>query len=445
MRPITGARLFLISQPEPQIFDTMPTLPKKLNLTAQIAATGGLLVLFPLLIWHAGHAGYASLLSTYAARVNQIAPANAAVNSAPGDPEGHYLRGAILEANDDLTGAIAEYDLAASLRPDDYVPWLTLAHARELSGDKAGALAAARQAVPLAPFYAQPHWQLGNILVRAGQRDEGFKELRLAGASNPILLPGIVELAWQLYGSDAHLVKQAIQPQSPEAYRVLAESFRKHGKTEDAIAMLSASGGDAEAVRAREQYLNELISTKRFKEAYALWSQGRSSNSSGGLGVIIDSGFEQESNLDRPGFGWRVENKSPSLSFSLDPANPKEGHSSLRIEFKGDSDPGQKIVSQLVLLEPRTHYQLEFAARTENLVSGGLPSITVTDASDNVTLGRPVLLPQQADNWQHYAIDFNSKEATTAIHISLQRERCSNSPCPIFGRLWLDSFSLQKR
>jgi hypothetical protein len=48
---------------------------------------------------------------------------------------------------------------------------------------------AARQAIPLAPDYAEPHYQLGNILVRAGQTEEGFKELQLAAASNPTLFP----------------------------------------------------------------------------------------------------------------------------------------------------------------------------------------------------------------------------------------------------------------
>lgn len=217
--------------------------------------------------------------------------------------------------------------------------------------------------------------------------------------------------------------------------------------------MLGAAGAESRILR--EQYLNELISSKQFKEAYALWSQEGSSSSAnspnsanspispGGLGVIIDPSFEQERNQDEPGFGWRTENQASSLSLSLDPSNPKEGNSSLRVEFKGASDPAQRIVSQLVLLEPRTHYQIGFAARTDNLVSGGLPIVTVTDASDNVVLGQPVRLPQKADNWQHYAIDFNSKEATAAIQISLQRERCTNSPCPIFGRMWLDDFSLK--
>jgi tetratricopeptide (TPR) repeat protein len=421
----------------------MPTSLKSLKQTIRFATSVALLALFPILIWNSARAGFASLLSTYASRINQIAPTNAAVGFAPGDPEAHYWRGAILDTANDLTGAIAEYEQAIKLRPDDYVLWLSLARARELNGDPPGAIAAARQALPLAPYYAQPHWQLGNILIRAGQRDEGFKELRLAGASDPKLLPGIIDLAWQMSGGDVQFVKQAVQPQSTEAYKALVENFKKHDKVDAAVALLAEAG--AESRTERGQYVNVLITGKRFKEAYDLWSHDHAANPHGDVATMTDPGFEQESNLEEPGFGWRLENKAPSLSLSLDASNPKEGRSSLRVEFNGDSDPGQKILSQLVMLEPGKHYHLEFVARTEDIVSGGLPSIAVADASDNVVLGQPVVLPQQTANWQNYSIDFNSNEKTTAIQIFLRREQCGKSPCPIFGRLWLDAFSLQKR
>lgn len=403
-----------------------------------------LLLLLPL-IWFSARAGFSSLLSTYSERSGDLAAADAAVRLSPGDPDAHAVRGAVLEVSDDLNGAIAEYTQAASLRPDDYAQWLSLARVRELNGDVPGAIAAARQAVPLAPWYAQPHWQLGNLLVRAGQRDEGFAELHLAGTSDPTLLPAIIDLAWQFSGGDTQIVTQTTAPQSPEAQKALADYFRKKGKVTEAIAMYAAAGSETELQR--QQYLGELIAAKRFKDAYALWSvshPGNPSNSDNAIGALIDPGFEQESNLDDPGFGWRTTNKASSISFSLDVANPREGRTSLRVEFKGDSDPAAPLISQLVLVAPNTHYQVHFAARTESIVSGGLPRVAVMDASDNQVLGPPVGLPQQTSNWLDYTIDFTPTATTTAIIISCQRDSCSKSPCPIFGRLWLDSFSLQK-
>src|SRR5438045_26367 len=106
----------------------MPKSLKPLEHAGRLAVTAGLLVLFPVLIWYTGRAGFASLLSTYAARANQPAAADAAVKLSPGDAEVHYIRGAVLETNEDLPGAIAEYTQAVSLRGDDYVLWLSLAH-----------------------------------------------------------------------------------------------------------------------------------------------------------------------------------------------------------------------------------------------------------------------------------------------------------------------------
>ena len=89
-----------------------------------------------------------------------------------------------------------------------------------------GAIAAATEAVSRAPFYAQPHWQLGNLLIRAGHHDAGFSELRLAAESDPELLTAVIDLAWHLAGDKPESVLRAIQPHSPEEYKALAEYFQ---------------------------------------------------------------------------------------------------------------------------------------------------------------------------------------------------------------------------
>ena len=402
-----------------------------------------LLIVFLLLIWLSVRAGFASLLYTYAAISNQLAAANAAVSLSSGDPEAHYLRGAVLEASGDLTAAITEYNEAIVRRPDDYVLWLSLARAQELNGQTPMAIAAAREATQLAPYYAQPHWQLGNLLVRAGRAEEGFGELRLASTSNPRLLPPIIDLAWQLSRGNVQFVMQAVQPGTPAAYQALVEYFKKRGQEAEAIAILRTAGSIGEDYR--RQYVDELLKAKRFADAYAIWSIGRSPADASDAGgpIVNDPGFEQERRLDEIGFDWRTENKAQTVTLSLEPANPKEGRSSLRVEFNGDSDPGAQIISQLVLVEPNSRYQLHFAARTESIVSGGLPRVAVVDAGNNEILGQTNVFPE-VSNWQDYSIDFNSKQTTSAILISLQRQRCRESPCPIFGRLWLDNFSLKK-
>lgn len=404
----------------------------------RVAGAAALLVIFLLLAWNTGHAGFSSLLSAYAAKTSRLDIANAAVSLSLTNPDAHYVRGTILELGNDLPGAIAEYYQAAQARPDDYVLWLSLARARELNGETAGALAAARQAVPLAPSYAQPHWQLGNILLRAGQKDEAFKELRLAGNSNPTLMPNIIDLAWRVSGGKPEFVEQAIEPKSPEAYRALGDFFKKEKQIAAAVAMYAAAASGA-TEEDRRTSLAEIIAAKQFKEAYALWAVGRQA---GGPGAMFDPGFEGESDLYEPGFGWRTVDNSQAFQLSLDTADPGQGRSSLRVDFRGDSDPGSPIISQLVLVEPHAHYQLRFVARTDGVVTGGLPWVVVIDANSTNALGQSSGVPQGTNAWREYTVDLETGPATSAIQVGLQRQSCNNSPCPIFGSLWLDNFRL---
>lgn len=89
-------------------------------------------------------------------------------------------------------------------------------------------------------------------------------------------------------------------------------------------------------------------------------------------------------------------------------------------QFSGNSDPATQIISQLVMVEPNSRYRLHFAARSESIVSGGLPRVAVVGPANKEIPGQTNAFPESVSNWQDYSIDFNSKETTSAIRISLQ-------------------------
>ena len=405
---------------------------------ARIVGSAAALVIFFLAITWAARSGVISLLTVYAAKANQVAAANAALSLNASDPDAHFVRGAMLEAKADVGAAIVDYKQAIGARPNDYVLWLALARAQESNDDLAGAIASARQSVHLAPYYARPRWLLGNILVKAGQTDEGFRELRRAGANDNGLLPAIIDLEWQLSGGDADFVKRAIDPKSPESYKALADYFKKRDKVTDAIEMLRAAGPAGE--QERRQYLPELISAQNIREAALLWSIDHPAPM---VDQLIDPSFEHESNLDERGFGWRRENKAAALSLSLDQKSPNEGRFSLRVDFNGDSEAGPPIISQFMLITPGTRYRLRFVARTEGIVSGALPYVAVADVNNSI-LGRISPFPPMRTDWQEYLIDFKSGDNSSAVQVLLRREPCGQSACPIFGHLWLDNFSIAR-
>ncbi|HSS20321.1 MAG TPA: hypothetical protein VLL54_09610 [Pyrinomonadaceae bacterium] len=403
-----------------------------------------LIICFALLLYltySSATTGYAALLTEKALAARDLDRASNAVRLSPDNPRPRVVLGALLEASEERPTAIQLYQTAVALRPDDYLLRLQLARALELEGDSKAAIDSASIAVVLAPSYAQAHWQLGNILIRAGRSEAGFSELRFAATSDPTLLPGIIDLAWQLSEGHHEFIGRAIDPQTPQAYRALFLDFKKRGLTREANRWLKL-GGDALRDE-RRAYLSELIGAEKFTEAYEVWAIEHPSDPDGE--ILPNGSFENQTDLSEPGFSWRVSNPDKSVVLSLDNELPKQGHSSLRFDFNG-ATPAADLISRLLLLQSKSHYKLHFSFRADNLVSGGLPYLVVIDAMTDKPLGLTEVFQPTTDGWRDGVIEFTTGESTdanAAIRIALQRQACPAPQCPIFGKLWLDDFFLQ--
>jgi tetratricopeptide (TPR) repeat protein len=404
-------------------------------------------------VWSAGRAGLSRLLSKYAVattatRAPLLSPADQAVSLAPNDPEAHFSRALVLSSLGRQPEAVAEYERATALRPRDYYLWMILGSSRDQAEDEKGALAALNEAVRLAPFYAQPRWQFGNVLFRAGQADEGFREMRAAALSDQTFLPNMIDLAWGASNKDAAATERLVQSESKHWRVALAHFFARKGEPAAALNLYRAAGTLTD--QDRQTLIQELLSAKGYAEAYEVWAAGAASSNDkaqpGGLSQITNGSFEGQLKLDETGFGWQFVRGVSTLKFSLDTIEPRAGAHSLRLDWSGDSPPAAPVTSQLVIVEPTTRYRLTFAARTQEIVSGALPLVAVVDKSstDNRSLAQSKPLAKGSSNWQDYSLDFTTGNETRAVLIGLQRETCASESCPIFGKLWLDNFSLQK-
>ena len=357
------------------------------------------------------------------------------------NPEVHYVHARLLADSGAHAAAIAEYERAAALRPDDYVLWLALGRARDEANDTAGALSAFQESTRLAPFYAKPHWQLGNTLFRAGRNADALTELKLAAQSDPRLLPQTINLAGAALGGDAGAVTQALQPDTPAAHLELASFFARHGKPGEALTQFRAAGSLSN--EQRRLLISDLLSSKNFGEAYQVWSNAAAGNNA--VTVIANSGFEGPINFDELGFGW-ITRDLPTAHILLDAKEPSAGSYSLRLDWSGESDPATPVISQLVLVEPGTHYRLSFAARTQDLLSVALPIVSVVDASDDKQsiLAQSQPLPRGTSGWQDYAAEFVTPATTRAVLLDVRRENCPVAPCAAVGHAWFDKFSLAR-
>jgi hypothetical protein len=98
----------------------------------------------------------------------------------------------------------------------------------------------------------------------------------------------------------------------------------------------------------------------------------------------------------------------------------------------------------LIPVENNKIYQLTFAARTDNLVTGGLPFIFLADETTGKILGQSLPIPAQTDSWQTFRVNFQTTDKTEAVRLILKRQNCFSGNCPIFGELRLDGFNLNK-
>ena len=387
--------------------------------------------------------GVSQLLVTYALTTGNAAAAKKAIQVSPKDAEAHLAGAGILSLSRAPEQSIIELEQAVALRPADYRLWSELGLVRDQIGDTQGALRAFDEAIARAPHYSQPRWNRGNVLLRSKQYEAGFKDLNQAAKSNPELIPNLLDLAWGLSRSDVALTEQLVELKGDKMRIAFAKLLARQGKSQEAVAQFVQAHDVSDSVKS--ELIDQLSARGAFKEAFVIWKtlQGPQAEAAKAGPSIYDGGFEGPLSFGERGFGWRIPRALQATTISLDSSQPHTGAKCLRIDLNGNANAGW--LSQLILLEPSTRYRINFASRSHGIVSGGLPFLVVTDASDaRRQLAQSPPLAKGTSDWYVYSIDFTTAEKTSGVLLSVQRENCTTSPCPIFGSLSLDSFSVEQ-
>jgi len=377
---------------------------------------------------------------TYAAKSGNLAAANEAVRLAAGDAESHLVRGELLKFSSLTNEALPELERAVTLRPRDYYLWMELGLTRDELDDGAGALAAFNKAVELAPFYGQPRWLRGNLLLRNGKFDDAFVDLRQAAKSNPALLPNVIDLAWGSAKHNASLAGQLAGISSDRERLLFAEFLANRGSAPDALIHFREVRTVPPEMRRR--LVGQLIANGSYQEAFTIWNNFDAGGSN--PPEIRDGGFEGPLRFDAAGFDWNISRAASAAKLALNVVQPHSGSKSLQLEFHGEPPVDKPLLSQLLFIDAPGRYRILFAARTQELVAGSRPLIVVSDARNKSRrLGESAPLGQVTQGWQTFGFEFTTEPDTRAVMLSLEREPCSALACPIFGSLWLDSFSIQ--
>ncbi len=378
------------------------------------------------------------MFARYAVATNSIEAADAAVKSSPSDPEAHRARATVFNRLQQPDEAAQSLERATALRyRDDYL-WIELGNTREELGDTEGALAALDQAVRWAPYYAHPHWQRGNLLLRMGQANDAFTELRTAAAANPRYAPNLIDLAWGISRNDLETTKALLNIKNDDERLALLRYLAKKGKGKevyDEVHLLN----DPRAV----EYMNELAAllfdAKAFNESFALLHPDEAFHKR----TLLNGDFEEPLLLNESGFDWIIAPQQKNR-LAIDVSERSSGSKSLQINLDNSWAAGTTLLSQTFVVKPAATYRISFAVKTKDLVTGGPPLLFINDANNDQLLARSANFPTATSPWTKLHVDFTTLPTSQAAVIRLQRSNCDSSPCPIFGTLWLDEFSVEQ-
>ncbi|HEV2835074.1 MAG TPA: carbohydrate binding domain-containing protein, partial [Pyrinomonadaceae bacterium] len=301
--------------------------------------------------------------------------------------------------------------------------------------DNEGALAAMNEAVRWAPYYAKPRWQRGNLLLRMGRYDEAFADLRYASSRNKKLLPSLIDLAWG-FTADARATETLLQISNDNNRLAFARFLAAKGKGVEVHNQVRLLNAPLSAEN-KEELVRLLAAAQQYKDAFELWKGSETREG------VVNGGFEEPLS-NNSYFRWNVYEGPANSKFAIDVSEKFGGAKSLQISLDGAWDPGTPLLSQTIVVHPGQRYRLNFAVKTKDLVTGGPPRIVLTDATSNQVIAKSDAFPRSTDSWQQMHIEFTGTPNTGAVSIRLARDDCQPAPCPIFGLLWLDEFSLEK-
>lgn len=385
----------------------------------------------------AARVGFSRLIARYALIANSAQAADEAVRLSPSDPDTHRTRAIVFTRLQQPAEAIKSFEAATNLRyRDDYL-WIDLGNAREEVGDTSGALAAMDQAVRWAPHYAHTHWQRGNVLLRTGRTAEAFGELRTAVAANRNYLPNMIDLAWGISRENLEATDKLLAIKDDSERLALIRYLANKGKGNEVRAQMQMLSAPL-ASEDKDEVVRLLFAAKAFTDAFDLLSPTTDHRTPS----IVNGGFEDLKILSEPGFGgWFTSHGQGKIRMSIDASEKFAGTRSLQLTFDGEWNPGTPLISQTVLVSPKTIYSVSFSLKTKELATGGPLMLTVNDAASGELLGKSDHFPS-TDSWVTLNFEFTTLETSKAAVIRLQRSDCNSSPCPIFGTVWLDEISI---
>jgi hypothetical protein len=413
-------------------------------------AARGLLVLLALLFATGlSYSGLRNALAVHSAERNTPQGYERATQLEPDDARNWYFLGRYWQYNledPDAQRATRAYQTALSFDSYSADTWLDLGTAYELEGDIAAARNAFLQAKRVYPLSPEVSWRYGNFLLRRGELDAAFAEIKHAVEADPKRGAAAFALCMR-FEPDVHAVLQRVLPHSQAAYISVISVLSEQQQTDQALIVWSSLAALHPHLDINESYplLGALIHKRQMTEAQRVWDQAiafagvsRPPDPPGSL--VWDGGFE--SNIVGGGLTWYYPSFVGGVVITLDTKEKHSGNRSLRLTFNGLRNVNFSDVCQYVAVRPSTTYRFSAWVRTRDIstdqgVRFGLHS--VDDSENSIAWTEDVRGTQQ---WTQVQVPWTSGNDVRELQLCVSRLPSAKFDSKIGGSVWIDDVAL---
>jgi hypothetical protein len=388
-------------------------------------------------------------LATHYAGLQTAEAYERAVHLEPADPRNWYLLGRHWQYNledPDAARAIRSYLYALSLNPGSSETWLDLATAYESEANLVAARDAFLHAKKVYPLSADVSWRYGNFLLRQGELEPAFTEMRLAVVADPKRAAEAFSRSLRA-GSSIEITLDRVLPPITEAYLDVIWDQTTDGHTGSALKVWDRLSSLHPRFSLQDSFslVGALMTEKRIAEASRVWDQavlyaGLADLQSPPGSVLWDGGFE--SNVSAGGFSWLFPEGFRGVQIGMDTQERHSGNRSLRLTFDGKSIVSSTDICHYVPVQPSTSYRFSAwvktrAVTTDQGVRFQLRSLETKDASVAVT---PDV--HGSEPWTRVEIPWSSGNDVQELQVCLIRLLSDQIENKIKGTTWVDDVAL---
>jgi Tetratricopeptide repeat len=413
------------------------------------AARALLVLLAVVLAAGLSYSGIRNTLAVHDAALNTPEGYERATKLEPDDASNWYFLGRYWQYNledPDSQRAIRDYQTALSFDPYSADTWLDLGTAYETEGDAAAARNAFVQAKRAYPLSPEVSWRYGNFLLRRGEPDAAFAQIKQAVEADPKRGAAAFALSMR-FDPNVNSVLQRVLPLSQDAYLNVISSLAEQGQTDQALIVWSKLASLPPRLQLSQAFplLEALINKRQVAEAQRVWDQAltfatasRPPDPPGSL--VWDGGFE--TNVVGGGFTWRYLSFIDGVVLTLDTKEKHSGSRSLRLTFNGLRNVTFNDVCQFVPVQPSTSYLFSAWVLTRSLstdqgVRFSLRSIG--DPNNSVAWTEDV---EGTQPWTKIELPWISGKDVHELQLCVSRLPSAKFDSKIRGSAWIDDVTL---